>query len=390
MGLGDFLWVLIITCIVVFLIRWGMRTTRYRVAGFAIALGALFWAWLRPDSGGWFLFRPLEGAGWYIILWVLLIASLVVGFFMWRLAKLLGWVAVFIAVLAPFWDLFTAELWDDLLLGNWSSEMFSGSVIAFLVVVGIILLVVGLFFRFLLVLGGIALLLALVLGLMSVFVGSPKDTPEAEPRGDGSIDMCLTVDGKDDGGAVQKFNDRYIDPEGDGSCYTEEEGDTEEDTGSEPVVTCAPHLVQRPISDEERRRFIRSGIDSATTEESWDKLGDALLRDASSLRQMSVYFKVPDVPPLSELRTDNGECLSEEGVELHDDLMAVGKAMLASDFGFAPLDGHNSWVDRHGHLVIGSKQLLAGNRKALVFVDDEGRERFILVRCGNPVFATRR
>lgn len=389
MGFGDFLSVLIVTCIVVFLIGWGMRTVRGRLAGFAIALGALLWAWLRPDSGGWFLFRPLEGAGWYFIIWVLLIASLVVGFFFWNIAKLLGWVAVFIAVLAPFWDLFTAELWDDLWPGNWSSDIFSGSVVAFLVVVGLILLFAGLYFRFLMVPAGILLVAAVIISILAVSDISPREEPETPPRGDNTIDMCLTVDGRDDGGAIQKFNDIYVDPEGDGSCYTED-SDTDEGPASGPEATCPPRLVQRPISDTERRRFINRGIDSATPEKSWDKLGRALLHDASALRQLSIYFEVADVPPLSELRTSDGDCLSDEGVELHDDLMTVGKAMLRSDFGFAPIDGHNSWVDRHGHLVIGSKQILTGNRKSLVFIDSDGRERHILVRCANPVFSTHR
>lgn len=391
MGFWEFMWVLVVTCAVVFLVRWGMRTDRYRLAGAAIALGALLWAWLRPDQGGWFLFRPMDWAVWTWLVFILLVASLVVGLFMWRLAKLLGWIAVFIAVLAPFWDLFTAELWSDLLPGNWSPDLFSGSVVALLFIVGVLLLIVGFFIRRLLIVAGLVLLLALVLLLMGLFGGSPEDAPETPPRGGSStIDMCLTVDGSDDGGVIQKFTDkRYVDPEGDGSCDTVGVSNTEEDPVEEPVFTCPPRLEQRPISDEERRRFIRDGIDSATTEESWSKLGNRLLHDASSLRQMSIYIGVPDVPPLRELLTDDRECLSEEGVELHDDLMNVGRGMLDSRFGFAPLDGHNSWVDREGHLVVGKRQVLAGDRKALVFIDGEGRERYILVRCGNPVFASR-
>jgi hypothetical protein len=384
MGFGDFLWVLIVTCIVVFLIRWGMRTDRLRLGGFAITLGAWIWAVLRPDNGGWFLFRPLP-LGFTAFIFLLMIVSLVVGFFMWRLAKLIGWIAVFIAVLAPFWDLFTSELWDDLWLENWSADLFSWPVVVALATIGIILLVVGLFFRFLLVLGGLALLLALVLGLMNGVNVAPEEVAQTPPPGDNTIDRCLTIDGRDDGGVIQKKVPRGYEVDAYGVC-------TFVGTGEPPTVgpelVCPPHLVQRPISVQERRRFVRRGIDSATTEKSWDRLGNALLHDASSLRQMSVYFKVPDVPPLRQLLTDNGGCLSEAGVELHDDLMAVGKAMLASDFGFAPLEGSNSWIDKHGHLVIGSKQILAGNRKALVFIDSEGRERYILVRCGNPVFST--
>ena len=238
------------------------------------------------------------------------------------------------------------------------------------------------------------LMIGLVVWCLLLFVLKPvigffdsRDDSAAAPR-----DLCLKIDNVDNGEIQEELPPGVTDEDGDRYCLSDDAGD-DADPSPSPTAdadpACPSHLVQRPISDEEKRRFIRSGIDSATTEKSWDKLGRALLHDASSLRQMAVYFEVDGIPSLEQLVTDNGECLSEDGVELHDDLMNIGRGMLDRRFGFAPLDGHNSWIDRHGHLVIDKRQVIAGDRRSLVFIDGEGRERHILVRCGNPVFATR-
>jgi hypothetical protein len=242
------------------------------------------------------------------------------------------------------------------------------------------------------------LLLAVVAGAFNALF-APTEGGRAE-RNPG--DVCVTIDEEPDEEVTQSEDDIAGKYEVDamGNCTSIDEGEdnveTDTDPDSEPESSptagpefmCPSHLVQRPMSDTERRRFIRDGIDAATPEKSWEKMGRALLHDAASLRQMSVTLGLSDVPELGQLRTSNGECLSEEGVELADDLINFGNGRLSSTFGFAPLDGNNSWIDRHGHLVISKKQLLAGDRKSLVFIDDEGREQHILVRCGNPVFAT--
>lgn len=90
-------------------LRSGGRT----VGGILLTVVALIWAffryWFLLDHP-WFIIRPL-GGGWIQVLIVILVLVLIVEFALRRGSQVLGWLALIIALFAPFWDMRSADVW---------------------------------------------------------------------------------------------------------------------------------------------------------------------------------------------------------------------------------------------------------------------------------------
>lgn len=108
-------------------------------------------------------------------------------------------------------------------------------------------------------------------------------------------------------------------------------------------------------------------------------------KDAFVLAVWTHAFGLYEDPKQWEELVD-GDCLSSEGVKLHNQLEGV---LSASGTTFeeaeAPANGFNSGV-HDGVYGVASDQGVNGDRKAIKVTLKDGTVVYIMVRCGNPVF----
>ena len=108
-------------------------------------------------------------------------------------------------------------------------------------------------------------------------------------------------------------------------------------------------------------------------------------KDAFVLSVWTHAFGLYEDPKKWEELVD-GDCLSSEGIKLHNQLEGV---LSASGTTFeeaeAPANGFNSGV-HDGVYGVASDQGVNGDRKAIKVTLKDGTVVYIMVRCGNPVF----
>ncbi|MDB5177810.1 MAG: hypothetical protein JWO61_193 [Candidatus Saccharibacteria bacterium] len=341
-------WVTAVALVLCLLAVAGTRTDRLHgeVAITAAAFGWTFVRWAFIDVN-WFLIRSLEG-GWVWLTIGMLITSLLITFVLSRDAKLIGIVALLIAVLAPFGDLFSEKMW--------SLPVASGAAVAVLLVAAISLLIS----RF--KMAGVAVLCVTGLVLVAVIGAS-----------------LFTLDNGGSPSASASESSQAV---------TETPSATPTETETVNPVECPAGFAQKDISDPKLNRFIKGGIDAKTALKSSNKLLEAVRHDASSLLFYARTFGIKDLPTESEMLTADGTCLSEVGQQLHHDLGVVMNAS-SKQFGEAPADAYNSGVTEKGTVVIDTAPGISGaNKKAVHYTLPDGTKVIILVRCGNPVFAS--
>ncbi len=135
-----------------------------RRVGIQLAVLALGWAMFRywmPLPTPFFILRFLS-AGWIILIIIILVVMILVSFLAHRDGRLLGWVALAIALLAPFGDMFSNDMW-------WWAKTWQGMA----ALTGVAVLLAVLFYSskqmFAKVMWATAAILALVLLLPFIF-----------------------------------------------------------------------------------------------------------------------------------------------------------------------------------------------------------------------------
>jgi len=95
-------WVTVVALVLTSYAVVGLRTDR-SIGGVVIAAAAFGWAFVRWAwiDVNWLLIRPL-GGGWVLLTLILLVASLVIAFVWWRVAKLIGGISLIVAVFTPY------------------------------------------------------------------------------------------------------------------------------------------------------------------------------------------------------------------------------------------------------------------------------------------------
>jgi hypothetical protein len=343
------LWVTLVALALIAVVRWGYRTT-VTGGGVVIATAALIWGFFRPDDRGWFLYRPI-GWGWISLLFVLLLLSVVVAFFKWRLAKLIGLIAVFFAVLAPFWDIFTAAFWRSLWPGAW--DISWSHVLWTLVVVGLVVAIILALLKFFAVAGVIAAIAAvtavLLIGFSMADLGDSHDEVAThEPSASSSPSPSPSA------------------------------SPSEEETTIEAKASCANRFEQK-LDPNKRYRFVSEGFEG-TAKQKRRQLVSALGHDYRYLDFFAEQLFHKSYKRGSLVTADRS-CLSDKGSRLH---AKVEGALMASGTktALAPRDGFNTgMVD--GRAVVGHHPGIYGNRQATYYTLTDGTLVIVLDRCGN-------
>lgn len=147
-------------------------------------------------------------------------------------------------------------------------------------------------------------------------------------------------------------------------------------------------LIQ--ISDKEDNRWFASGLreirEASSPEEARDAANTWLSlvrRDPQLLTGAAAYFLDQQVDP-STLVDEDGKCASEAAVSLTAEIeLALADSEITPEE--APTDGTNSGTNGDGDVVAAETPGIDGDRDAIKITTPDGKEIWVMARCGNPV-----
>ncbi len=163
--------------------------------------------------------------------------------------------------------------------------------------------------------------------------------------------------------------------------------DTSAQDASGGEAECPAEFAQWDVTDPDTASIVKGGIDDATPAGSADKMLAAAGHDHDVLWSYATYSFGLAIPPVEELVTADGSCLTIAGQSVYWQILgAINAEGTQTKFGQADPSWVNTGMD--GDVFVASTPGIYGDLKTLEFVLPNGTRVIVLTRCANPVFPT--